>query len=122
MDKRTLKHSGIKGMKWGVRRYQNPDGSLTPAGRKRYGGDSYQQDPVKSLSDAELRQRINRIQMENTYAQLTAKKKSAGRKFVEDVLLGAAKQTATSYAAKYMTKGVDALMNSASKTATKKSK
>lgn len=31
-----LKHSGIKGMKWGVRRYQNKDGSLTPAGKKRY--------------------------------------------------------------------------------------
>ncbi len=28
-------HSGIKGMKWGVRRYQNKDGSLTPAGKKR---------------------------------------------------------------------------------------
>ena len=31
-----LKHWGIKGQKWGVRRYQNKDGSLTPAGKKRY--------------------------------------------------------------------------------------
>ena len=31
-----LHHSGIKGMKWGVRRYRNKDGSLTPAGKKRY--------------------------------------------------------------------------------------
>lgn len=29
-------HSGIKGQKWGVRRWQNPDGTLTPEGRERY--------------------------------------------------------------------------------------
>ena len=36
MSQYVLVHSGIKGMKWGVRRYQNPNGSLTPAGKRRY--------------------------------------------------------------------------------------
>lgn len=36
MDEKELLHWGIKGMKWGVRRYQNKDGTLTPAGKKRY--------------------------------------------------------------------------------------
>ena len=31
-----LYHWGVKGMKWGVRRYQNKDGSLTNAGQRRY--------------------------------------------------------------------------------------
>lgn len=34
---RALYHSGIKGMKWGVRRFQNEDGTLTEAGKARYG-------------------------------------------------------------------------------------
>lgn len=45
MDNRELYHWGVKGMKWGVRRYQNKDGSLTPAGQKRYDRD------IKDLSD-----------------------------------------------------------------------
>ena len=32
----TLSHHGVKGMKWGVRRYQNADGSLNAAGKKHY--------------------------------------------------------------------------------------
>lgn len=38
MEHNYLSHYGILGMKWGVRRYQNPDGSLTSAGKARYGG------------------------------------------------------------------------------------
>lgn len=34
-----LQHFGVKGQKWGVRRYENKDGTLTPAGRKRYNED-----------------------------------------------------------------------------------
>lgn len=35
-----LRHWGIKGMRWGVRRYQNEDGTLTTSGKKRYRSDA----------------------------------------------------------------------------------
>lgn len=37
----TLSHHGILGMKWGIRRYQNYDGTLTPEGRERLGYNKY---------------------------------------------------------------------------------
>lgn len=36
IDEDFLAHYGIKGMKWGIRRFQNPDGTLTAAGKERY--------------------------------------------------------------------------------------
>ncbi len=38
LNENELYHHGIKGQKWGIRRFQNEDGSLTEAGKERYGG------------------------------------------------------------------------------------
>lgn len=46
-----LHHAGIRGMKWGVRRYQNKDGSLTDAGRKRYARDAREKEYDKYDSE-----------------------------------------------------------------------
>lgn len=35
-EESVLVHHGVKGMRWGVRRYQNKDGTLTAEGRRRY--------------------------------------------------------------------------------------
>lgn len=47
MDDITFYHHGIKGQKWGLRRFQNKDGSLTNAGRKRYSDDGGSSEPKK---------------------------------------------------------------------------
>lgn len=98
MDDKSLCHFGVKGMRWGVRRSQS---QLGQTGQLR--SDSKE---IESMSDQELRNRINRLQMERQYTQLTQKEKSAGRKFVESVLKNAAQQTASKYISKYMDKGV----------------
>lgn len=88
MDNNYLQHHGILGMKWGVRRYQNKDGSLTAAGRKRVakldterealtGKKSNSGDPapkkrtIHDVPDDELRKMVERRRMENDYLSLT---------------------------------------------------
>lgn len=46
-------HHGIKGQKWGIRRFQNPDGTLTPAGKRRYLSEVRNEikDTVRSVKD-----------------------------------------------------------------------
>lgn len=48
-----LYHHGILGQKWGIRRFQNPDGSLTPEGRKRYGRNSAKRPSSSQISRAQ---------------------------------------------------------------------
>lgn len=51
ISQNELYHHGIKGMKWGVRRFQNEDGSLTTAGKKRYGDESTGSDKKTSSNN-----------------------------------------------------------------------
>lgn len=99
-----LCHYGVLGMKWGKRKAKSTISDSTKKSKKK------QKEDISKLSDSELRQRINRIQMEKQYKQLTTPEKSYGQKFVQNVLTNAAQQTASKYVSQYMNKGVESLL------------
>ena len=68
MENTELVHWGIKGMRWGVRRYQNKNGTLTPAGKKRYN------DEMEKLKE-EKRILTNRTRTQNKISKLDALRK-----------------------------------------------
>lgn len=100
----VLIHYGILGMKWGVRRYQNKDGSLTSAGKKRYkNNDDIKEAPqknteepkkksVKDMSDEELRREVNRMQLEQNYLRMTGQNIEKGKSAAE-IALGKMKES-----------------------------
>lgn len=122
-----LTHHGIKGMRWGIRRYQKKDGSLTNAGKKRrakleaeldkLGGGKKDSDSgaaprkksVSEMTDAELREHTARMQVEKNYydaqkqlaAAMPPKQVSAGQKFankmLNDVIMPAATNAGKAY-------------------------
>lgn len=72
-----LYHHGIKGQKWGVRRYQYADGTLTPAGKKRY-NNTYQ---------SETHQRISRVMNSKVkYVINTTRTQITGKQYVDGYL------------------------------------
>ena len=82
MDYEVIYHHGVKGMKWGIRRYQNPDGGLTPAGRRKY---AKSRRDVSKLSDEELAKATARAEAEKKYKQTLKDNQSfeLGKRFVE---------------------------------------
>ena len=67
--KKEINHSGIKGQKWGVRRYQNPDGTLTDAGKARYNADGSKK-RTETMTNDELEKANRRLVAERNYNSL----------------------------------------------------
>lgn len=116
MNNNELQHHGIKGMRWGVRRSEAQLARLRGgSSAKKTAQPAAKQEPEKKaastpakkssgdMTNAELKARVERIKLEKELAQLTAKQKSAGRKFIEDVLVNSGKAALTAFATKKMT-------------------
>lgn len=123
-----LYHHGILGMKWGVRRYQNSDGSLTSVGKNRYNKNnkstSYDKkkqskinnkQSVKQMSDEELRKKISRLELEKKYSELltNSEKKSIsrGKKIFLDALESSGKNTLSQVSEYAMASVINGLLN-----------
>lgn len=107
---------GVKGMKWGRRKRPVPTSSGRSNGPKKI--------DVKSLSDAQLRDAINRMNMEKQYASMTAGRKEKGKQLIKEMLVTAGKQQAQQLvnqgAAKVTKVAMSAILKEAAKVAAKR--
>ena len=115
-----LTHYGILGMKWGVRR--------TPAQLARARGrsttDKSHEDykkahtpkSIKSMSDAELRNRLNRLQMERQYSQLSESSVNKGKEYAQKVFKAGTTVAAVTTTALTIYNNVDKIKNILEKT------
>ena len=76
MDEKELLHWGIKGMKWGVRRYQNKDGTLTPAGKKRYNAEMERLKNEEKILKNKETTRAKLAKLENKQKEIDERKKA----------------------------------------------
>ena len=93
MENNYLTHYGIRGMKWGVRRFENPDGTLTDRGRKRY----------KRLDDKFVKNKSDKI-----YKKALKKSEKEMKKFIKKDLKNESGRTAIN---KYNTKLAEVMRN-----------
>lgn len=104
-DSPFLQHYGVLGMKWGVRKKR---GSSESSRKKRR-----REDDLSELTFEELQQKVNRLNLEKRYRDLSKEQKTAGQKFVDsakEVFAQSSKETAKKYVTKGMEAGAEALI------------
>ena len=90
----SLKHYGVKGMKWGQRKSTT---SKAPSSEDHLEVSSLRRQETRTLSNRDLKRINERLQLESTYARLSPGKASRGKQFVEGTL-ATAKLAANIYA------------------------
>lgn len=104
MRQNSLRHYGVMGMKWGVRKGRNS--SSRSSSRKSFS----RKKNVKSLSNDELQRTIRRIELEKRYTQLTSNEKRSKSKWVKTVISDSATSVAKQYTTQYMSKQVGKML------------